>query len=45
MKTIAKEELLEPMPALDLSVMAPGECRTYRENRKINACKIVSVLR
>ena len=39
MKTIAKVELLEPLPALDLSIMAPGECRTYRENRKINTCK------
>mmetsp|Transcript_27828 Transcript_27828/g.41250 ORF Transcript_27828/g.41250 Transcript_27828/m.41250 type:complete len:1361 (-) Transcript_27828:174-4256(-) len=38
-KTIAKVELLEPMPALDLSIMAPGECRNYRENRKINTCK------
>jgi hypothetical protein len=37
-KTIALVETL-PINGLDLSILAPGECRTFRTNRKINTCK------
>jgi len=37
-KTIALVETL-PIDGLDLSLLAPGECRTFRINRKINTCK------
>jgi hypothetical protein len=37
-KTIALVETL-PINGLDLTTLAPGECRTFRTNRKINTCK------